>query len=374
MRLSSASKNVLMLAISVAFSFAIAEFLFASFGVSALQQDVSSYRKADGVFHHGFVPNGSGVFRSSEWKVSYTINSLGFRDREYSVKKPDGVFRILMLGDSYTEGYGVEASESFSKQLESMLNSGRSRNYEVINTGVGSYSPIIEYLVLKHKGLDLQPDMVILNFDWSDPNDDYVYSKLAMFNGSDVVAVQPAVEKPKSVFGKVRAFLSRRSHVYQFFAMRLASATSDITPGVWGSDRLIFMRENLTDSDYIALFNNSVPYLLKIRQLLQQNNVSFVIHVYPYALQVSPDAWKSGRAKFFFGTDKVYPAKPFEVVEAFGSENNITVVSSYGYFRSAPDPAKLYIDYDGHFTVAGHNVAATALYDFIENSTILPCN
>lgn len=385
MKLNNSSKNLLALAVAVVACFVIAELIFAFFGVSALQQDVSSYRQADGVLHHGFVPNGSGAFKSSEWDVSYSISSLGFRDREYGISKPENTFRILMLGDSYTEGYGVEAAESFSKQLEKMLNdkssSGKanvgksrqasaiSRDYEVINTGVGSYSPIIEYLLLKYKGVALQPDMVILNFDWSDPYDDYVYSKLAVFNGSDVVAVQPAVEKPKSLFGNVRAFLSRHSRVYQFFALRFASATSDIVPGALGSDRLIFLRDNLTDSDYAALFNNSAPYLLKIRQLLQQNNVSFAIHVYPYALQVSAEAWKSGRKAFFFSGDKVYTAKPFAVVEEFGKENSITVVSSYSYFRNRSDLPQLYFDYDGHWTPKGHEVVATALHDYIQNST-----
>ena len=36
------------------------------------------------------------------------INSLGFRDREHSLQKPEGVFRVLVLGDSVTEGFGVD--------------------------------------------------------------------------------------------------------------------------------------------------------------------------------------------------------------------------------------------------------------------------
>lgn len=365
--------NLAVLAVALLICFIVAEILFSFFGVSALQQ-AASYRKADDVFHHGFVPDSSGTFKSNEWNVGYSINSLGFRDKEYNITKPAGVFRILVLGDSYAEGHGVRSEDTFSKQLEVMLNANKKSavRYEVIDAGVSSYSPILEYLVLKYGGLALQPDMVMLNYDWSDPYDDYLYSRLATFNGSDVVAVKPLLEKPKSFSGKVRDFLSRHSYVYQFFAVRLASATSEIVPGAVGSDRLIFMRENLTDSDYTSLFNNSVPYLLKIRQLSQQNNASFVIHIYPYALQISTEAWRGGRGKFFFLDDRLYPTKPFEIMEDFGMENNITVVSSYSYFRNAPDPAKLYFDYDGHFTPEGHKVAATALYTLLENSTILP--
>lgn len=364
--------NLAVLAVALIVCFIAAEILFSLFGVSELKQD-TPYRQRDFVFHHSLVPNSSAVFKSSEWSISYSINSLGFRDKEYSIPKPENTFSILLLGDSYTEGYGVESNSTFAKQLEVMLNQNGSRlNYEVVNAGVASYSPILEYLLLKDKGLALQPDLVILNFDWSDPNDDYLYSRLATFNGSDVVAVKPAAEKPKSFSGKVRDFLSRHSYVYQFFAVRLASATSEIVPGAVGPDRLIFMRDNLTEGDYTSLFNNSVPYLLKIRQLSQQNNASFVIHIYPYAIQISTEAWKGGRGKFFFLDDRLYPITPFDIMQEFGTENNITVVSSYGYFMNSSDPAKLYFDYDGHFTPEGHKVAATALYYFLENSTILP--
>ncbi len=39
--------------------------------------------------------------------IRYKINSLGLRDVEYSLKKPDGVFRIGVVGDSVVFGYGV---------------------------------------------------------------------------------------------------------------------------------------------------------------------------------------------------------------------------------------------------------------------------
>ena len=365
--------NLVVLAVAIVFCFIVAEVLFAVFGVSALQQ-VPNYRTSSDMWHHGFVPNSSGEFKTSEWDTHYSINSFGFRDRGFSPQKPAGVFRILMLGDSYAEGYGVEADQSFPKVLERMLNNSEGKNYEVINTGIGSYSPILEYLVLKYKGLALQPDLVILNYDWSDPHDDYIYSRTAVWNGTEFVAVKSVPLERKSFFANVRDFLGKHSHVYQFFAKKFAAVTSEIVPGNPESDRVIFLRENLTGEDYSKWFDNSVPYLLKINSILQQQNVTFVIHIYPYAAQVSTDAWKSGRAALGFRKDIVYPLKPFDVMSEFGRENSIPVVSSYSYFRDSPDPSKLYYDYDGHFTAAGHKVAATALYDFLENSTLLPGN
>ena len=370
MRFGNVAKNILLMAASVVFSLFIAEVLFSMLGASTLQHDSSSYRRADDVFHHGFIPNSSGVFRSAEWDVSYSINSLGFRDIEYSAVKPQNTFRILMVGDSYTEGYGVESADSFPKQLESMLNKeSAGKKYEVISAGVGSYSPILEYLLLKYRGIQLNPDLVILNFDWSDPFDDYDYSRFAVRNNADVIAVTRQPQENKSSFAKLRNFMSKRSYIYQLFAQKFAATTSPIVPGDREKDRLIFLRDNLTDSDYNELFGNSSPHLVKINNLLKQQSISFVIHTYPYAIQVSTEAWKSGRKAFFFSGDTLFPTKPFSVLEAFGRENNITVISSYSYFKAALNPEKLYFDYDGHFTPAGHKLAAKALYDFLENST-----
>src|SRR5574337_1459165 len=39
-----------------------------------------------------------------EFKTTVRINSKGLRDVEHPYEKPPGVFRILVLGDSYMEG------------------------------------------------------------------------------------------------------------------------------------------------------------------------------------------------------------------------------------------------------------------------------
>jgi hypothetical protein len=49
-------------------------------------------------------------------------NSHGYRDNEYSYKKPNGVFRIVIIGDSIAEGEYVQQHESFGKILEKKLN------------------------------------------------------------------------------------------------------------------------------------------------------------------------------------------------------------------------------------------------------------
>ena len=46
------------------------------------------------------------------------FNSHGFRDYERTYEKPSGVFRILVLGDSYIEALQVQLEDSFTALLE----------------------------------------------------------------------------------------------------------------------------------------------------------------------------------------------------------------------------------------------------------------
>ena len=95
-----------------------------------------------------------------------TTNSCGMRDREYSIAKPQGTYRIAMLGDSFTFGWGVQSEDSFAKVLERNLNS-RSKagqNFEVMNFGVPGYSTFQEVAKFKETGAIFDPDAIIVFF------------------------------------------------------------------------------------------------------------------------------------------------------------------------------------------------------------------
>ena len=108
-------------------------------------------------FYH--FPNREGHY----YGVSIKTNSLGLRDFEYSIEKPENVKRIIFLGDSFTFGWGVPIDSLYSKQVEKMLN-GKDGKVEVINMGVGNYNSIMEVELFKLKGLELDPDMVVLMY------------------------------------------------------------------------------------------------------------------------------------------------------------------------------------------------------------------
>ncbi|HXP06631.1 MAG TPA: SGNH/GDSL hydrolase family protein [Stellaceae bacterium] len=99
--------------------------------------------------------------------VTVETNSQGLRDREYTFEKPPGVLRIVMLGDSFTEGWGTAEPDTFSKRIE-RLYSDQGTKAEVINTGVGNWNTIQEVEFFMTDAYRYNPDIIVLNFTFND--------------------------------------------------------------------------------------------------------------------------------------------------------------------------------------------------------------
>jgi lysophospholipase L1-like esterase len=102
-------------------------------------------------------------------------NSWGMRDDEPLPKNDRSVHRIAVLGDSFTFGFGVSGEDTYPNVLERLLNKEiKGGKHEVLNFGVGGYSTRDEALVLRHKALDWNPDLVIVGYFLNDPEVDPV--------------------------------------------------------------------------------------------------------------------------------------------------------------------------------------------------------
>jgi len=120
-----------------------------------------------------------------EYDTYAKVNSAGLIDQEYSLEKPEGVYRILVLGDSFAEGLRVPMDAAFHSILEEELNA-KGKRVEVINAGVAGWGSDQELLFYQEIGRQYEPDMVLLAF----------------FPGNDIMNNAIALESKN--FGKVR--------------------------------------------------------------------------------------------------------------------------------------------------------------------------
>jgi hypothetical protein len=331
------------------------------------------FMSPDSSISHRFIPGAKGHYKTTEFDVEYSINSLGLRNRETTLAKPDGIKRILMLGDSFTEGDGVQSSETFSSRLQNMLDTASTgQRWEVINAGVGSYSSLLEYLYLTRQGLRLNPDLVILNFDLSDVYDDINYTRLARFDARGVpVGVGPELEhvpanRLEAGLIGIKDFCKEHFRLYNFIRLRinrfLEGARRDMNVSADVQfDKYAFLRPQYAprDSDWQLTFR----YLLMIRDTLQARGIDFWVTVYPYGLQVGPQEWQAGRQFWGFRPDTVYSTWPQEAMVNFCRHHGIPAVNMCGDFlQEHKTVSPLYLDYNGHWEPAGHAVVARRLF------------
>lgn len=165
-------------------------------------------------------PNTSFRHSSQDGDFYFETNNRGFRDyRPVDYPKPAGECRILVLGDSHTQGYEVQQYETYSAVLEYALGK-KGKPARVLNAGVSGFSTAEALNLLRYEGLRYQPDAVVLGFfanDFSDNIKDGLYrlegDSLIMASNS----FQPGVGLQDRLyqFGLIR-WLSEHSYLYSF--------------------------------------------------------------------------------------------------------------------------------------------------------------
>jgi lysophospholipase L1-like esterase len=98
--------------------------------------------------------------------IEVSTNEFGLRDEPIPPKRPSE-FRILILGDSVTFGWGVPQDQTYPAQLQKNLKK-YPKNFRVINAGVSGYNTVQEYAYLNNGGLSLRPDLILLMYTSND--------------------------------------------------------------------------------------------------------------------------------------------------------------------------------------------------------------
>jgi hypothetical protein len=98
---------------------------------------------------------GTCSFTNAEYNTTVRVNSLGIRDDEESLKSPE----VVLLGDSFTMGWGVEQDSTFESHLE------RNLGTKVLNAGISSYGTVRELKLLKRLPTNRLKTLVIQYHD-----------------------------------------------------------------------------------------------------------------------------------------------------------------------------------------------------------------
>jgi hypothetical protein len=295
-------------------------------------------------------------------------NSFGLRSPEVAVPKPDGTFRILLLGDSFTFGMRVTDDQVFARRLEDQLRRRYpSPRIEVVNGGVLSYCPLLEYLEYRHYLHALEPDLVVVNFDMSDVQDQLAYSRdlVRDADGTPLFVTEPSL-RSNTVSAMPRLLL------FEWFGRRVRGARGRIqstlegNPFVRDQDRYLWALDNGPSMDREAA--DAMAPIADLRKLLDHDRIPLILATYPQPWQVSAaaTALPPVRDQYGIGLNKVHlNDRPFTKLGAFAGEHGIPFVNATGAFRADAHGETLFFDNDFHFTPRGHELYASVLTNFI---------
>ena len=141
------------------------------------------------------IPGARGFIACPEYEITLCISAQGLRDRRFELPTPAGTHRLLCLGDSFTNGFGVTPEQTFAKLLEQTLANSDSEDaparWEVINAGVAATGTAHQLAWYAADGYRYGAELVLLTFS---PNDflDSAISGLWSLSSDSTLIQHPA--------------------------------------------------------------------------------------------------------------------------------------------------------------------------------------
>lgn len=162
-------KNIALMVVSITIALLICEGSVRIFGLGGTSLTRGMLHQYDPDAGWRCYPNlDTRYILPESFNVRVRCNSQGLRDSEKRFAKPPGIRRIVVLGDSFMWGYGVENEEMFSAVLQDLISGS-----ETVNFGVNGYSTVQELVRLEIEGLRYEPDVTVLVFVWNDLEDNF---------------------------------------------------------------------------------------------------------------------------------------------------------------------------------------------------------
>lgn len=317
-----------------------------------------AYRVPHPVYHHDLRKNYQGrlLWGSSRLYNVYT-NSLGMKDgliREVNYQKSRTKKRLLFIGDSFTEGVGLEWQQTFVGKFSPAM-----PNLEVLNAGVSSYSPSVYYTKLKYwlaNGLEL--DEVILFIDISDIQDEVSYrenkrGELECTESEAVVNTLPLSVK-LSVMLEQNFRLTYNLLRLPVHLFKKKSDIIDLPRAAWTLESAKNRKQIIRAYEPIGIdgaIAKAKEQMTRLHDLLSSKGISLSVAVYPWPTQLYYDdeeskqviiwqEWCEGKCKHYIN---LFP-------------------DFFRIKRLRPDWYKyLFLDGDVHFNEQGHEIIAKKL-------------
>lgn len=349
-------RNVSLLIASISCSLILMEILLRLFYPTNLP--VFTYSE----FGWSHVPNFKTRYRSphGEFDVVNEYNSSGLRsDVDYSYEKPSGVYRILTLGDSFTDSREVSLEDTWSRILEKGLNALQmTKRVEVLNAGVAGYGANQAYAYLVNEGIKFQPDLVIYLHTGAPHRD---VNALAYVNDKKEIELRENYTSARRIlYLRMRSFLKRHSHLITHLTHNLR-----LTKRIRGflrkdfafqNNKVVGLRDitvpakanraNISIDEYFDRWRLTVAIIDAMNRFVEANQGQFLL--------VYISCWRSMPVYYELLVDKNIPKMELCLLDHYEKKLHRKL--------SMNEKVPAFFPKDGHFNPEGGEVVAELIF------------
>jgi hypothetical protein len=343
-------------------------------------------------------------------RILLRYNSVGLRDVEHRYEKPPGVYRILVLGDSFAEAKEVELEQVFTRALEKLLNErlgSPELRYEVINGGVGAWGTDQELLFYLYEGYRYAPDIVLLDFTPNDVINNYQPIESLVEREPDGVVHKPYfvledgrlslknfpyVEAQPPLSGTPDGFLYNNSVAYRVFE----GAWGDFRENLYeklrergvlppkeknGGKQLgaynpgLYIYEDRDMPEVEAAWQLTAAILERLKVEAESRGARLVVVANSTDFAVHPQAWE----EYSKGEPELQQHnwdwdRPYRRLTKILQEQSIPYLSLEAPFvqHAMQTGELLHFLKDGHWTPGGHSLAAKLTCDWLIEQRLVP--
>jgi lysophospholipase L1-like esterase len=307
------------------------------------------------------------------------LNSYGVHDVEHSLAKPEKVFRIVVLGDSFTEAREFPVEKIYPRLLEADLKARVDFPVEVISLARSGNGAGEAYRALESLGLRFGPDLVIYQFLSNDLIDDDLI--LSQQNQRELELRRTYVLPLGEIYP--RFLLVKGSRFNQLIALKLARLYQGFEVARYAHlDKYEFVYLNaliFADEDsamWREAWKSTEASILRMKDLSKKRGASFAVVSFV-------EEWRVGKLqeleRKMRAMNRRAPkyhwdfSKTDRILGDFCKENLVHFLSLLPAFKMAYQATgkKLHFAYEGHLNERGHAVAAKAIADYLINKGLI---
>lgn len=369
---NSSSKNiffsVIICLLGLIFIFFVLEVFLRLFFPQDLIEPMAA--QIDSEIIYTLTPNKNSYLKGSDIrKFHLKTNSLGLREKEIAPVKPEGVMRIMLLGDSVSMAEGVELEEIYLKKFEDLCRMHNIGNVETINAAIRGYGNDQELILLRRIGKKINPDIVILAFYTGNDLIDNWEGRLFRLEGGSLIQ-QPAKLEASTKY----RFYSMQAKFQNMPGYSFIMSHSHLANWLRRSFSLIIFNIIYKDTDLGTPVIKTMPledrdeFYLTTAILSQWSKDVESIGAIPFIMIIPHEKLIRGIRQ--------NPSGEYErldlAVEKFCRQHKILYLNlAYNMIGFKGDFNSLWLQQDGHFNPGGHIWVAEQLFKAFREQSLI---